>query len=155
MCGLAEVPERHFKIGGLWKCRYELHMLQMNRVMQMPYRHVCSPNTGHKIPESSWRHRLQLGVVKMSWLAVPHSEVSPVVFTATMTPLSSTNSITSLTPFQTKCKAQNMANTFHHIFCHFAPARHPLCAALGLPEVNNIVFIVDLYVHNLAYHDRW
>lgn len=41
-------------------------------------------------------------------------EVSPVVFMASLTLLTLTNSITSLTLFQTNRKAQRMANTFQH-----------------------------------------
>ncbi len=81
------------------------------------------------------------GPNKMSWLARPHSEVSPVVFTAPLTLLSSTNSITSLTPFQTNCIAQLMANTFHHHLLSRSSlhlSEYPLCTAQGLTEaVNN------------------
>lgn len=130
-------------------------------VVQMPGRHVCSPNTGpcfREIPGSGWRHCLLLGQTRWAGCLLHTSEVSPVTFTAPLTLLFSTNSMTSLTPFQSNCKAQLMANTSHrHLLSpDFAPVWHPL------PGINRScelwetlrIFVVDLCVHSLAYHDR-
>ena len=108
----------------------------------MPGRHVCSPSTGPcfcEIPGSGWRHCLQLGQRRWAGRLLHTSEVSPVIFTAPLTLLFSANSMTSLTPFRSNCKAQLTANTFHHLLPSpdFAPVRHPLPAARGLSEAVN------------------
>lgn len=115
VCGLtgAETSMCLFKTGGLWKCRYELHMLQMNRVVQMPHRHVWSPNTG----PASTRYQSQAGATVSSWAKQDELASSSTLrgvscrIYGPLTLFSSTTSITSLTSFQTKCKAQHMTNT--------------------------------------------
>lgn len=74
----------------------------------------------HKIPESDWRHHLQLRPNQMDWILLLHSEVSPVIFTAPNPSPPLTKRITSLTPFHTKCKAQHMAD-FNTLYSTSSP----------------------------------
>lgn len=87
-------------------------------------------------------------------------EVSPVVFMASLTLLTLTNSITSLTLFQTNRKAQRMANTFQHrltvtwICTCLTSTLHRAAGLSGAVNNKRSSTYLDLSVHNSAYHDR-
>lgn len=138
VCGLAGagIPKCLFKTGFLWKCRSDFHMLCMKWVVQMPVSYVWSPNTG----PASMRYQSQAGATVCSWakqaeLACSSTlwGVSCCIYDTPLTLPSPTNTITSLAPIQTNCKAQLMANTVPHhlISLDFAPAQHPLYTAQG------------------------